>query len=348
MTLLSPSTIPARGVLTISGRREERVEGGLDRHQRRRRSSPASRSPPATSSRRRPPPPPTPSSGTGSPTPSTQVLVGDLAPRPGGHLHDARCAPTTLAITGDPGVYWIGVHALGDQPGGPRPGGRRPRAHVHPARARKSLARLRTVPLSVVLPVRDRARRGGRRQPQRPRPLGAPHRARGSPVPARRTSAPRPGPRPLTWVVDPAVLDALQDFGRGNPPLSLGPATGRAGARGRRPGDDQQPDSSPSPSPSPRTESRRTPSEEQRDRGERRAEHAADRRCASHPALALRVRRPRRRRARPTRTQPAAPGRRRSPPSSMQAHNLTGSPVVAPPRGLLRPRPARPASPRAR
>ena len=45
------------------------------------------------------------------------------------------------------------------------------------------------------------------------------------------------GTASVTWAIDPAVLDALEDFGRGNPPLSLGPA--------RR----VEPDSSPSPSP---------------------------------------------------------------------------------------------------
>ena len=35
------------------------------------------------------------------------------------------------------------------------------------------------------------------------------------------------GAAPVTWLLDPAVLDALQDFGRGNPPLSLGPTRPR-------------------------------------------------------------------------------------------------------------------------
>ena len=111
----------------------------------------------------------------------------------------------------------------------------------------QSVARRRTVPVSVVLPLRERARRavdGSLNGPARWVNLTRPD-GRLSRLADFAASA---GAAPVTWLLDPAVLDALSDFGRGNPPLSLGPANASDdGEDGEGDGDD--PGSSPSPSP---------------------------------------------------------------------------------------------------
>ena len=218
------------------------------------------------------------------------------------------------------------MHALGTRPDG-RDLEADGRARTFIPFVPKSVARLRTVPLSVVLPVRDRARRaadGSLNGPTRWVHLTAPE-GRLSRLADFGSSA---GAVPLTWVVDPAVLDALKDFGQGNPPLSLG-SDRRAGQ-----GDDQKPDASPSPSPSPRT-GPGAPSEQQRDRANL-VLNTLQLTIRSHPALALGYADP-----------DVASLARRGPnllrrseelsASSMKAYNLTGSAVVAPPEGYFDP-----------
>ena len=128
---------------------------------------------------------------------------------------------SSLPISGEPGVYWIGVHALGSSPEG--------RDVVADGRARTfiplvppAIARKRTVPVSVVLPLRDRARRdadGSLNGPTRWVNLTKPE-GRLSRLADFGASA---GSAPVSWLVDASILDALSDFGDGNPPLSLGP-----------------------------------------------------------------------------------------------------------------------------
>ena len=231
----------------------------------------------------------------------------------------------SLGISGDPGVYWIGVHALGANAVG--------RDLVADGRARTFIplvtperARTSTVPVSVVLPMRERARRARRRQPERPRPMGRPHLARGPADPARRLRCLRRG-TPITWVVDPAVLDALDDFGNGNPPLSL--AATDVGRRRRatagRP-------ASPSPSPSTAT---RAPSADQRARsttvletflGTARTNDLLALGYADPDVAALARRRP----SLLTRADVLASRR-------IEARGLTATPVVAPPTGYFDP-----------
>ena len=327
MTLLSPSTLPTRGVLTISGIvKNESKDSWTDVNvapflssepiTTRDELAEAAASAPDTFS------------GNRLTDPSTQVLVGDLAPGKAATF-TVRVRAAALAPR-DPGVYWIGVHALGTGPDG-RDLEADGRARTFIPFVPKSAARLRTVPLSVVLPVRDRARRaadGSLNGPTRWVHLTAPE-GRLSRLADFGASA---GDVPLTWVVDPAVLDALKDFGQGNPPLSLGPDR-RAGQADDKQ-DDQQPDSSPSPSPSPST-GPDAPSEQERDRANL-VLNTLQLTIRSHPALALGYADP-----------DVASLARRGPnllrrseelsASSMKAHELTGSAVVAPPEGYFDP-----------
>ncbi|MET0838892.1 MAG: DUF6049 family protein, partial [Marmoricola sp.] len=263
------------------------------------------------------------------PDTDVQVPVGDLTPgqRAGFTI---QMDVESLPITGAPGVYWIGVHALGATTEG--------RDVVADGRARsfiplvpEDVARRRTVPVSVVLPLRDRARRavdGSLNGPARWVNLTRPE-GRLSRLADFAASA---GTAPVTWLLDPAVLDALQDFGRGNPPITLGPAQASTGDEEGDGGDD--PGSSPSPSPAPAPVSG-TPSEGQQARANAVLEGllAATRSDTvlnlgyADPDVVSLVRRG------PVLLRRADDLSSRS----LQAHNLTGTPVVAPPQGYFDP-----------
>ena len=158
-----------------------------------------------------------------------------------------RMPVSSLPISGDPGVYWIGVHALGTSTEG-RDANADGRARTFIPLVPPEVARRRTVPVSVVLPLRDRARRdadGSLNGPARwvnlTRPDGRLTRLADFGASA--------GNAPVSWLVDVAVLDALSDFANGNPPLSLGPAQ-RADEGGRT-------TTPAAPTPAPRTVTRR-------------------------------------------------------------------------------------------
>ena len=158
---------------------------------------------------------------------------------------------SSLLISGDPGVYWIGVHALGTSSDG-RDANADGRARTFIPLVPPQVARKRTVPVSVVLPLRDRARRdadGSLNGPTRWVNLTRPD-GRLTRLVDFGASA---GNAPVSWLVDSAVLDALSDFANGNPPLSLGPASERTRAE-TADGDDPDGDD-----PSPRTVTRRSP-----------------------------------------------------------------------------------------
>ncbi len=172
--------------------------------------------------------------------PRVNVLVGDLGPGQSAPF-SLRVPRSVMGISGDPGVYWIGVHALGtDADGRDLVADGRARTFiplVTPARARSN-----SVPVSVVLPLRDRARRADDGS------LNAPARWAGLTGPDGRLTrlfefGASAGTAPLTWLVDPAVVDAVDDYSRGNPPLSLAPEAEDPG--------EEDPDASPSPSPTP-------------------------------------------------------------------------------------------------
>ncbi len=198
--------------------------------------------------------------------PGTYETVEELAPGDSAPF-TLRMPVSSLLISGDPGVYWIGVHALGTSSDG-RDASADGRARTFIPLVPPQVARRRTVPVSVVLPLRDRARRdadGSLNGPTRwvnlTRPDGRLTRLADFGASA--------GSAPVSWLVDVAVLDALSDFANGNPPLSLGPAQradqGGDGDDGDgddpggsdpspEDGDSQEESSEgPSPSPEPRT-----------------------------------------------------------------------------------------------
>ena len=195
--------------------------------------------------------------GTRLDDPATNVSVGDLAPGQRAPF-TIRVPRASLAISGDPGVYWIGVHALGATEAG--------RDLVADGRARTFIplvtpeqAASRTVPVSIVVPMRERARRAPDGS------LNGPTRWAGLTGPNGRLTrladfGASSGNAPITWLLDPAVLDALDDYGNGNPPLSLGATDVE-----QKKSDDEQPDASPSPSPSSSTRTT-APSAEERAR----------------------------------------------------------------------------------
>ena len=98
-----------------------------------------------------------------------------------------------MGITGEPGVYWLGVHALGTSAAG--------RDLVADGRAR-SFIPLVTGPqtdaasdVSLVLPMRERARRAADGSLNGPDPVGRAHRHRRAARPGWPTSPPPPGRR---------------------------------------------------------------------------------------------------------------------------------------------------------
>ena len=177
--------------------------------------------------------------------PSTYVPVGDLDPGQAAPFR-IRVPRDSLRISGAAGVYWIGVHALGSNADG--------RDLVADGRARTfiplvptDLAKRQSTDVSLVLPFRDRARRaadGSLNGPARWVSLTGTN-GRLSRLADLAASA---GPTPVTWELDPAVLDALEDFSHGNPALSLGSAQVAA------------PAPSPSPSSSPSASASAAPS----------------------------------------------------------------------------------------
>jgi hypothetical protein len=334
MTQLSPSTIPARGVITISGVvRNDSKENWSDIN-----VAPFVSSEPITTRdglAEAAASAPDAAVGDRLTDPSTQELVGDLEPGQK-TTFTVRVRADALPISGAPGDYWLGVHALGTSAEG-RDRTADGRARTFMPLVPKSVARKRSVPLSVVLPLRDRARRaadGSLNGPTRWVRLTEPE-GRLARIADFGSSA---GGLPLTWLVDPAVLDALQDFGRGNPPLSLSPETSDEDADGSSGSEDGSSNSdrseSPSPSPSPAT-GPGAPSADQRDRANLVLTTLLSS-IRSHPTLALGYADP-----------DVASLARRGPrllrqsevlsAASMKVHDLTGSPTVAPPEGYFDP-----------
>lgn len=173
-------------------------------------------------------------------TPGTFVGVGDLVP--GEELDfQLRVPREELPPASAPGVYWVGAHALGTSSEGRdsvADGRARTFVPVLPqqatGRAADSTGRTvgtdqaRTaeqgdvVPVSLVLPLRQTALRGSDGSLLEP---GRWVEASGVDGRLDRISrfAATADDRPLGWLLDPGVVDALSDLGQGNPPLSLGP-----------------------------------------------------------------------------------------------------------------------------
>lgn len=146
-----------------------------------------------------------------------------------------------------PGVYWFGVHAIGSSDTSPRD-------TVADGRARTFLPVMPTsapvVDTALALPLRARIERtadGALARPDDWRNAMALGGRLGTPL----AFGAAAGVRPLTWLVDPAVLDAVGQLADGNPERSLEPAdavepegTGNTGNTGG--GDTEEGDQGPS------------------------------------------------------------------------------------------------------
>ncbi len=236
---LSPSTVPAHGRVTISGQVTNTSHDTWTNLQvfMLRATSPltstselaaAARTDPATEVGTR-------LAGTG-----LYQDIGDLAP--GESTPYLLSVPRReLGLTGDPGVYWFGVHVLGALDG--------MRDAVADGRARTFLPLLpKHVPrtrLALVVPLRAPVRRDAQGQLV---DLRAWRRRLDTDGRLSRllSLGAQAGERPVTWLVDPAVLDAARSVAGQNPPLDLAPTTDGSGES-----TGASPSASPSPSPSP-------------------------------------------------------------------------------------------------
>jgi hypothetical protein len=171
--------------------------------------------------------------------------VGDLAP---GQSASYRVSVPRedMEISGTPGVYWVGVHVLGAVDGvrdNNADGRARTFMPLLPEDAARTGTRAR---LALVVPVEQAVHRAADTRLLR---LGGWQRS----IQAdgrldRLLNLSGRADQPITWVVDPAVLDAVQSVAQDNPELDSGP-DGSA-EQGAGPSDGPSPSSSPSPSES--------------------------------------------------------------------------------------------------
>jgi hypothetical protein len=152
--------------------------------------------------------------------PGTFDTVDELAPGESQTFSDS-VPVELLGIPDQAGVYWIGIHAIGDTPTVPRDAVADGRARTFiPAKPRGGEA----VETSIILPVRGRvwyAADGS---------LGGADRwarrlAEGGSLDGVLDMAESAGSTPYTWLVDPAVLHAIARLTGGNVPRGLGPDT---------------------------------------------------------------------------------------------------------------------------
>jgi hypothetical protein len=149
--------------------------------------------------------------------PGTFDTVDELAPGESAYFSDS-VPVELLGIPDEAGVYWIGIHALGDSSV--------PRDDVADGRARTFIPARpegdRSQEASVILPVRNRVWFDGEGK------VGGTERwarrlAEGGSLDGVLDMADSAGSTPYSWLVDPAVLVAMVRLERGNPPRSLGP-----------------------------------------------------------------------------------------------------------------------------
>ena len=150
--------------------------------------------------------------------PGTFDTIDELAPGASATFYDS-VPVELLATSGEPGVYWIGIHALGDSSV--------PRDLVADGRARTFIPRVESGgaqprEASVILPIRSRvwfdedgAVAGTERWARRL--------AEGGSLDGVLDMADSAGSAPYSWLVDPAVLHALARLAQGNPPRTLTP-----------------------------------------------------------------------------------------------------------------------------
>jgi uncharacterized protein DUF6049 len=150
-----------------------------------------------------------------------------------------RLPRSTLGVS-TPGVYWFGVHVLGDNgEGGSRVAVGRDRTFLPLVpQATGPDSGTDQVDTALVVPVRSGVVRGSDGAVEDPQHWARSLRSGALHDAVRLGTA--AGSHSVTWMVDPAVTDTVRDLARGNPPRSLGSPTAP-------PGGDT---TSPSPSPS--------------------------------------------------------------------------------------------------
>jgi hypothetical protein len=165
--------------------------------------------------------------------------IGDLAPGQSASFRislKARDLIGSGVISGAPGVYWIGVHALGQNAVGREVGGR--------ARTFIPLVRAGTrTSVALVVPLRERVRRDhlGRLLDTSVWSQTLADDGRLERLAALLSSA---GDLPTSVLIDPAVIDAVASVAADNPPLSLG----KEAAEGPSETPGESPGGTPSPS----------------------------------------------------------------------------------------------------
>ena len=235
---LSPSTVPTRGVVTVTGEvTNTSSETWTDLKVYMLTSASPMTSPEelaaASASEA--------ASTIGSRlyTEGLYARVGDLAP--GESVpYTLAVKRTALGIGTAPGVYWLGVHVLGTENGARDP--------IADGRARTFLplvpAHTRPSDLALLMPVEEPVRRDRHGRLLEARKWRGTFAADGRLDRLVRLSNDAAG-RPLTWLLDPAVLDAARSVSQDNPPLDIAPTDGTAD-----PAASAQPSPSGSPSPS--------------------------------------------------------------------------------------------------
>jgi hypothetical protein len=171
---------------------------------------------------------------------TTQGLYDDLGDLdPGDTARFLISVPRrSLGVSGEPGVYWLGVHVLGADESG--------RDNVADGRARTFLPLMRAsgprTTVSLVVPVRAKVVRepdGTLRRPERWESLLGKDGRLGRLLALTGSS----GDKPVSLLVDPAVLDAAESVTRENPARDTGPTDDRATSPSAGP-DDQSGESS--------------------------------------------------------------------------------------------------------
>ena len=219
---LAPSAIPRRGRVTLTGRITNRSQETWTALQAYLLTSPT----PITSRAALDAAARTPADaqvGVRQAGAGLYQTVGDLAPGQSVRYR-VSVRRKDLGISGQPGVYWVGVHVLGGTSGlrdSVADGRARTFMPLLPARGAAGAQRARTR-MALLVPLREPVHRGAAG-----RLLGTPGWTAALGPDGRldrllRLSGQARGA--LTWVVDPALLDAVQSVAQDNPRLDLSPS----------------------------------------------------------------------------------------------------------------------------
>lgn len=172
--------------------------------------------------------------------PGTFDTLASLAPGRTAQF-SLRVPRSALGVSAS-GVYWFGVHALGQSPDG--------RDAIADGRARTFLPLVprtrRSVATALVVPLRQRISHtadGSLDDLETWTDLLSP----GGRLRSLVDFGASAGTRPLTWLIDPALTDAVRSLTIGNPPRSLAPPPEET----QTPSESATPDDTSSPEPSP-------------------------------------------------------------------------------------------------